>query len=110
MTKDEHIERLASWLENWLLPKLSGNEAFVLRKQIAEAREAAQQQRTESEHTGKCYRHHLRFEPNKSFENMCPACWWEREAKSPTNSPEAERDVNVRIQNVGGGSFRLMDE
>lgn len=43
MTQAEHIERLSQRLENWLLPKLSGNEAFILREQIAEAREAAQQ-------------------------------------------------------------------
>ena len=43
MTKEEHIERLSQWLENWLLPTLSGNEAVGLRQQIAEAREAAQQ-------------------------------------------------------------------
>ena len=41
MTQAEHIERLSEWLSVWLLPRLSGNEAFVLRQHVAEARNAA---------------------------------------------------------------------
>ena len=56
MTKEEHIERLSQWLENWLLPTLSGNEAVGLRQQIAEAREAAQHsvQRTAPKRASVC--------------------------------------------------------
>lgn len=62
------------------------------------------------DYQGKCIRHQLRFKPNKSFDNMCPACWWEREARSrATKAPDgvgvSGRDGPVYLKNIGGGTF-----
>jgi hypothetical protein len=67
-------------------------------------------------YTGKCYRHVLRFIPSEQFDNNCPACYWESKHQLYLKSQEVTKkdvfgkDVDVRIQNIGGGSFRLMSE
>lgn len=33
------------------------------------------------DYSGRCFRHKVRFRPSEEFNNNCPACYWEREAK-----------------------------
>ena len=50
------------------------------------------------EYTGKCYRHGVIFNPQKRFNNTCPACWWELQTAKEKAAKPAEPDKNVQIK------------